>query len=100
MSAARSGASTDLTWAEVHAAVVVLMKGNNWVNALCVAREYLFLVAFLGGAWWLYTSWAAGAVGALTFIPLALLLIFAIAAVQHRLSGLGHEAGHYTLFRN
>ncbi len=62
--------------------------------------EYLALAATLGGCSWMYFGWIDGRMATVAFVPLAMLGVFLVATVQHRLSGLGHEASHYTLFRN
>jgi fatty acid desaturase len=65
-----------------------------------LAAEYGGLIAALFGCGWLYTRWASDQLTTPAFVPLCLLGMAVIAAFQHRLSGLGHEASHYALFRN
>jgi fatty acid desaturase len=90
----------DLTWDEVHHALVPLMRPDNRTNVAYIAREYVLLAAVLAGCVAAHGAWSSGRLGTAGFVPLALLGVFAVAAVQHRLSGLGHEASHYVLFRN
>src|SRR5258708_4883863 len=93
-------ATRDLTWDEVHQRVVPLMRANNRTNVLYIAREYALLAAMAWAAATTYGSWAAGAISSLFFISLATVIVIAVAVVQHRLSGLAHDASHYVLFRN
>ncbi len=76
------------------------MRSRSWVNVLYIAREYAVLTLVVGGAAWALTSWRAGAFPTAAFVPLAIVAIVIIGALQHRLSGLGHEASHFSLFRN
>lgn len=100
MNATSSPALTDLTWKEAHHAVVPLMRADNWTNVKYILLEYAVLVVTLAGCIWTYNSWQAGALPTAAFVPLALVGMIAIAAVQHRFSGLGHDASHYVLFKN
>lgn len=77
-----------------------LRKTDNVTNWFYLAREYLFLGSVIGltlafyhyrGAWGLSWAWN---------IPVTLAAILLVGAGQHRLSTLGHEASHYSLFRN
>ena len=93
-------ADADLTWDEAHRAVVRLMRVDNRTNVRFIAREYLGLAATLAACAWTYRAWAAGSLPTVGFVPLAVLGVFAVAAFQHRLSGLAHDASHYTLFKD
>ncbi len=90
----------DLTWDEAHHAVVGLMRVDNRTNIRFIAREYLGLAATLALCGWAWHAWAGGRIATGGFVPLATLGVFAVAAFQHRLSGLAHDASHYTLFRD
>lgn len=90
----------DLSWDEVHRALVPLMRVDNRTNVAYLLGEYAALTVLLGGAAWGYGAWARGVVPTGAFVPLALVVMFLIAAIQHRLSGLGHDASHYVLFRD
>ncbi len=92
--------NADLTWDEAHRAVVRLMRVDNRTNLRFIAREYLGLAATLAGCAWAYRSWETGSIPTAGFAPMAILGVFAVAAFQHRLSGLAHDAGHYTLFKD
>ena len=93
-------ADADLTWDEAHREVVRLMRVDHWTNIRFIAREYLGLALTLAGCAWAYRAWASGGLSGLAFLPLATLGVFAVAAFQHRLSGLAHDASHYTLFQH
>lgn len=96
-SVAREG---DLSWREVHHAVVALMRVDNRLGIASIALEYAVLAAILAGCATAYAAWTAGRLPMWGFGPLAALGMFGVAAVQHRLSGLAHDASHYSLFRN
>ena len=93
-------ADADLTWDEAHRAVVRLMRVDNRTNIRFIAREYLGLAATLAACAWAYHAWSTGGLATAGFIPLAILGVFAVASFQHRLSGLAHDASHYTLFKD
>ncbi len=90
----------DLTWSEAHHALVPLMRADNATNIVYILREYLGLVVVLGGCSWAYHAWMTGRLTLVAFVPLAIVGMFLIAALQHRLSGLAHDASHYALFKN
>jgi fatty acid desaturase len=90
----------DLSWDETHHLLIPLLRADNHTNILYILAEYVGLIASVGGCGWLYYSWLAGQLSTGAFIPLAIAGVFVIAAFQHRLSGLGHEASHYALFKN
>jgi fatty acid desaturase len=90
----------DLTWDETHRLLIPLLRADNHTNILYLAGEYLGLIASLAGCAWVYSSWSSGQMATWAFVPLAILGMAVIAAFQHRLSGLGHEASHYALFKN
>jgi fatty acid desaturase len=85
---------------ELQRQIMRLRSVDNRTNLLCLAGEYLSLALVIGGAvlfaemrrgWGLSWSWN---------IPVFLVAITLIGAVQHRLAGLGHEASHYTFMKN
>jgi fatty acid desaturase len=90
----------DLTWDQAHRAVVGLMRADNRTNVGYIAREYLGLACVMAGCSWAHRAWASGEVSTALFLSMAAMGVFAVAAFQHRLSGLAHDASHYTLFRN
>ena len=90
----------DLSWPELHRRLVPLMRADNLTNIRYILLEYLVLAVSLACCVLAYRAWSEGKLATAGFVPLAALGMFAVAAVQHRLSGLGHEASHYTMFRN
>ncbi|WP_435011205.1 fatty acid desaturase family protein [Tundrisphaera lichenicola] len=93
-------AEADLSWDEAHRQVVGLMRVDNRANIPYILREYLGLAFTLAACSWAYRAWASGQVPTAGFLPMAALGVFAVAAFQHRLSGLAHDASHGTLFRD
>jgi fatty acid desaturase len=92
--------SNDQTWEQTHHALVPLMRVDNFTNIAYIAREYLGLSLTLGCCAFLLQSYRSGQISLLAMIPLAIVGMATIAAFQHRLSGLAHDASHYTLFKN
>jgi len=90
----------DLSWDEVHRRLVPLQRADNSTNIGYLTLEYVGLVVTLVGCAWLYRGWESGTLGAGLAIPLFLAGMVVVATIQHRLSGLGHDASHYALFRN
>jgi fatty acid desaturase len=90
----------DLSWPEVHRRLVPLMRADNLTNIGFILLEYVVLAVSLAGCVLAYRAWSEGKLATAGFVPLAALGMFAVAAVQHRLSGLGHEASHYAMLRN
>ncbi|MGD9634813.1 MAG: fatty acid desaturase [Pirellulales bacterium] len=92
--------SADPTWKETHHELVSLMRADNVTNIKYVLFDYVLLALTLTGCILGLRAWEQGTLLTAEFVPLALLGMLVIAAVQHRLSGLGHEAGHYVMFKN
>lgn len=99
MSPTRTNAS-DLSWKETHHELVSLMRADNFTNVKYVVLEYALLAVTLVGCVWSMSAWQRGDLATAAFMPLALGGMLVIAAIQHRLSGLGHEASHYVMFRH
>ena len=93
-------ANQDLTWDEVHRAVVPLMKADNRTNWGYLAREYAALIVILAVGAKVLGAWSVGSLSTLAFVPSAIAIVVLVAAMQHRLSGLAHDASHYVLFKN
>jgi fatty acid desaturase len=91
---------TALSWDDVHRRLVPLLRADNHSNILFLAVEYAGLGLSLAACIWLYRAWVGGVLPTALAWPLFVLGMAVIAAFQHRLSGLGHEASHYALFRN
>jgi predicted acyltransferase len=92
--------STDLTWDETHHLLVPLLRADNSTNIFYILGDYAGLVTSLVGCGWIYRLWWAGQLSTAPFLLLSIVGVMVIAALQHRLSGLGHEACHYALFKN
>jgi fatty acid desaturase len=91
---------TDLTWDEVQVALRPLLRTDNRTNLGYLALEYAWLAMVLWGCSTAFHAWWDGRIGGARFVPLAALGVALVAVSQHRLSGLAHDASHYTLFRN
>jgi fatty acid desaturase len=76
------------------------MRADNRTNIAYLMVDYLALGLVLAGETVAYGAWTTGRLSTGLFVGCAALGITVVAAIQHRLSGLGHEAGHYTMFRN
>ena len=85
---------------ELQQQIMRLRSVNDVTNLLYLGREYLCLAGVVGGTvafaefrggWGLAWGWN---------IPVFLVAITLIGALQHRLAGLGHEASHYTFMKN
>lgn len=92
--------SEDLSWDETYHALVPLMRADNRTNVGFILREYVLLIGVLAVCATAFASWSAGRITTPIFVPLAACGVFLVAVVQHRLSGLAHDASHYTLFKN
>jgi fatty acid desaturase len=90
----------ELTWDEVYPRVSRLLRPNAWASVRYIAQEWAMLVVVLAGAVWALTAWRAGELSTAIFLPVAILATIAVGALQHRLSGLGHEGCHWSLFKN
>ena len=80
--------------------IMQLRQVDNHTNLLYLAMEHLSLFAVVGVAVGfaeyrqnLALSWSWN-------VPVFLIAIILIGAIQHRLAGLGHEASHYCFMRN
>jgi fatty acid desaturase len=80
--------------------VNVLRQPDNWTNWFYLVREYLFVASVVATVIALYYLVQDGRVAWPWAVPVTLLAILLIGAGQHRLATLGHEASHYSLFRN
>ncbi len=89
-----------LPYLELQGQIMRLRMLDSCTNLVCLVREYLCLTLIIGGtvAWAeARTRWGSSP---LWNIPVFLLAIVLIGAVQHRLAGLGHEASHYTFMKH
>lgn len=92
--------TSDLTWDEAQHALFPLMRTDNRTNIAYIVREYVGLALVLGGGLAAHQAWSSGRISTTAFVPLAVVGVSLVAVFQHRLSGLAHDASHYTLFRN
>lgn len=80
--------------------VSLLRQSDNFTNWYYLAREYLFLIAVIGGTIAFYYFLLGYEISILWSIPVTLVAIACVGAGQHRLATLTHEAAHYMLFKN
>lgn len=72
------------------------MRADNRSNLPYLALEYGMLTASLWACSRLLGAWSAGSVSTPGFAAVAAVGVFVVGALQHRLSGLAHDASHYT----
>lgn len=77
-----------------------LRQTDNIRNWFYLLRTYAMLVVTIGGAVWTYHQTRAAGVSWLWSVPVFVLAIFIVGALQHHLANLAHEAVHHTLFEN
>jgi fatty acid desaturase len=77
-----------------------LCVADNYTNAWFLVRTWLYLIAVMGMAMFLFTVIDDNDYPWLWNVPVALIAIALVGAGQHQLTGLAHEASHSTLFRN
>ena len=84
----------------LRAEIMGMRRVDNLTNLKYLAVDYVSLIATLGGAiafaefragWGLAWGWN---------VPVFALAVILVGALQHRLSGLAHEAAHHSLLRN
>lgn len=73
---------------------------DNITNLRWLATDYLCLLAVLGCSVGLMLARTSAGWHWAWDIPVAAVAIVLVGALQHRLSGLGHEAAHYSLLKN
>lgn len=89
----------DLGWEEVYRRLLPLMRADYATNWRHLAADWACIGVALWGCGRLYFGWKFGRVSSWAFWPLAGLGGLVIGALQHRLSGLGHDGSHFALFR-
>jgi fatty acid desaturase len=77
-----------------------LRQTDNYTNLYYLARTYLLVAVVVGGAVWFYHVQASAGLFFWWNVPVTVLAIVMIGALQHQLTGLAHEASHHLLFRN
>src|SRR5271166_1880060 len=80
--------------------IMQLRKIDNITNLICLVREYVLLAGVIGGAIFISESRAGWDLSWAWNVPVFLIAIVLVGALQHRLAGLGHEASHYTFLKN
>lgn len=80
--------------------IAELRKSDNITNWFYIAREYLWLAIVLGIPLTFYHQYQAWGISWLWNIPVTVVAIIAVGACQHRIANLGHEGGHYCLFKH
>jgi len=92
--------SEDLNTQEMQRRVNALRPVDNLTSWLYLLREYAFLTSVIGLTLAFYHFRAGWGLAWQWNVPVGLLGVVLIGAGQHRLTTLGHEASHYSLFRN
>jgi fatty acid desaturase len=77
-----------------------LRQTDNYTNLYYLARTYLLIACVIGGAVWFYHFQLSAGLSFWWNVPVYLLAIVMIGALQHQLTGLAHEGAHHILFRN
>jgi fatty acid desaturase len=77
-----------------------LRQTDNFRNWYYLLRTYALLFAVIGGAVWFYHVTRAGGASPLWNVPVFVVAIVIVGALQHHLANLAHEAVHHTLFKN
>lgn len=80
--------------------IAELRKSDNVTNWFYIAREYLWLAIALGIPLTFFHKYQSWGLNWAWNIPVAVLAIIVIGACQHRIANLGHEGGHYSLFKH
>ncbi|MGO9598557.1 MAG: fatty acid desaturase family protein [Isosphaeraceae bacterium] len=80
--------------------IMQLRRIDNITNLICLAIEYVLLAGVIGGAIFFSESRAGWGLSWGCNVPVFLIAIVLVGALQHRLAGLGHEASHYTFLKN
>ena len=99
----RGGADDDFSELRDRALVSKINKMrqlDNSTNWKYIATEYAYLFVVMGIGFALCCAWVASALSTWIFIPCWLGITVLIGIGQHRLVMLGHEASHFSLFRN
>jgi fatty acid desaturase len=85
---------------ELQQRIMRLRRVNNSTNLLYLGREYFCLVMVIGATVWFAEMRPGWGLSWWWNLPIFLVAITLIGALQHRLAGLGHEASHYTFMKH
>ena len=77
-----------------------LRRTDNLTNWFYLGRTYGLLAIVAGSAVWFYHFQAANGLSVLWNIPVTVLAIALVGALQHHLANLTHESVHHVLFKN
>jgi fatty acid desaturase len=77
-----------------------LRQTDNFRNWFYLIRTYALIILVIGASVWWYHETRARGLSLLWSVPLYLLVVVTIGALQHHLASLAHEAVHHTLFKN
>src|SRR5262245_55953795 len=77
-----------------------LRQTDNWHNWFYLIRTYVLLAAVIGSTIWFYHWTRAASLSVFWNVPVFLVAIVLVGALQHHLANLAHEAVHHTLFKN
>jgi fatty acid desaturase len=77
-----------------------LRQTDNCTNFYYLARTYVLIALIIGAAVGFFHFQATAEWSPWWNLPVTLLAIIAMGALQHQLTGLGHEGAHHILFRN
>ena len=100
VSASSSSVRPTFNAPDLHARIMRLRAIDDATNWLYIAKEYSCIVAVIAAVVTFCESRAGWGLGWFWNVPVMAAGMVLIGALQHRLAGLGHEASHYTLFRN
>ena len=77
-----------------------MRKVDNWTSWRFLAVEYIYLAVMIGFGFFLSVLWVQSSMSTWMFIPAVAAISVLIGIGQHRLVMLGHEASHFSLFKN
>lgn len=77
-----------------------LRRTDNFTNVLYLLRTWACLGLVIASTLWFYHAQASQGWNWWWNLPVTAIAIVLIGAGQHQLTGLTHEASHYTLFKN
>ncbi len=77
-----------------------LRRVDNHTNGFYLAREYLTLLVMVGSVVWYAEHREVWGISWYWNIPIFAVAMVLVGGLQHRFAGLGHEAAHYSLFKN